>query len=55
MVRYELTHEHNMTIRRAIRPLMTLAMAGTATGRMVPLDDPSKTRCVTLDEVPYCN
>ena len=22
---------------------------------MVPLDDPSKTRCVRLDEVPYCN
>ena len=22
---------------------------------MVPLDDPSKTRCVTLDDVPYCN
>jgi len=22
---------------------------------MVPLDDPSKARCVTLDEVPYCN
>jgi len=22
---------------------------------MVPLDDPSKTRCVTLDEVSYCN
>ena len=22
---------------------------------MVPLDDPNKTRCVTLDEVPYCN
>ena len=21
---------------------------------MVPLDDPSKARCVTLDEVPYC-
>ena len=22
---------------------------------VVPLDDPGKTRCVTLDEVPYCN
>ena len=22
---------------------------------MVPLDDPSKSRCVTLDDVPYCN
>ena len=22
---------------------------------MVPLDDPSRTRCVTLDGVPYCN
>jgi hypothetical protein len=22
---------------------------------MVPLDDPSKRRCVTLDDVPYCN
>jgi hypothetical protein len=22
---------------------------------MVPLDDPNKTRCVTLDEVSYCN
>jgi hypothetical protein len=22
---------------------------------MVPLDDPSKARCVTLDEVSYCN
>ena len=22
---------------------------------MVPLDDPNKARCVTLDEVPYCN
>ena len=22
---------------------------------MVPLDDPSKARCVTLDGVPYCN
>jgi hypothetical protein len=22
---------------------------------MVPLDDPNKTRCVTLDDVPYCN
>ena len=22
---------------------------------MVPLDDPHKTRCVTLDDVPYCN
>src|SRR6201997_5285208 len=22
---------------------------------MVPLDDPSKARCVTLDQVPYCN
>jgi hypothetical protein len=22
---------------------------------VVPLDDPSKTRCVTLDDVPYCN
>jgi hypothetical protein len=22
---------------------------------MVPLDDPSRTRCVTLDEVSYCN
>jgi hypothetical protein len=22
---------------------------------MVPLDDPSKTRCVTLDDVSYCN
>jgi hypothetical protein len=21
----------------------------------VPLDDPSRTRCVTLDDVPYCN
>jgi hypothetical protein len=21
---------------------------------MVPLDDPNKVRCVTLDEVPYC-
>jgi hypothetical protein len=21
---------------------------------MVPLDDPSKTRCVTLDDIPYC-
>lgn len=21
---------------------------------MVPVDDPNKTRCVTLDEVPYC-
>jgi hypothetical protein len=21
---------------------------------MVPLDDPSKARCVTLDEIPYC-
>src|ERR1700733_12269245 len=21
---------------------------------MVPLDDPNRTRCVTLDEVPYC-
>jgi hypothetical protein len=22
---------------------------------MVPLDDPNKTRCVTVDDVPYCN
>ena len=22
---------------------------------MRPLDDPNKTRCVTLDDVPYCN
>jgi hypothetical protein len=22
---------------------------------MVPLDDPNRTRCVTLDGVPYCN
>ena len=22
---------------------------------VVPLDDPSKARCVTLDDVPYCN
>jgi hypothetical protein len=22
---------------------------------IVPLDDPHKTRCVTLDDVPYCN
>jgi len=22
---------------------------------MVPLDDPNKARCVTLDDVPYCN
>lgn len=22
---------------------------------MVPLDDPGKARCVTLDDVPYCN
>jgi hypothetical protein len=28
--------------------------AGQGKG-MVPLDDPNKTRCVTLDEVPYCN